>query len=337
MLTYQVRQRVFRVEGDKPLPFPEHGYVEFHFGPKQPFGMEAGGGLTAVQNIGASVLFNANNGKHFVESREPLAPLDVTVQEPERTTRLLGNVLTISQQFESNQQLTEIIESFYYGSPMLLAVDFADPPIVERVAGCIGRARFRWELQNWHARFETTTQERQEQAFVDALDRMSALSQPSRRRLLAGLHYFHVAVRLARRGEVAGEFLAEMILNLSKTLEVLFPPSGDGKTRDAVRKGLRSLGFSDGEIEGNYLPCMALRNEIDVGHVDLSLFSVAQLTVIHEYVERSEAAFRSLFKRALDRLTAGQFDVQEYNPMPAAGEALRVIERLRNHAETQER
>lgn len=337
MLTYQVRQRVFRLEGGTSLPFPSAGHVAFHFSPKQPFGAEAGGGRTAVRSVAASAYFNANSGSHYIESKQPLEPLDVTIQEPERTTRLLGNTLTISQVFETNQQLTQTIDNFYYACPMLLAADFADPPIVERVDGAIGPVKFRWELKYWKAQFEITTQEKQEGAFVKCIERMTALSTPGRRRVLAALHYFHVALRLARRGEAAGEFLAEMILNLSKTLEVLFPPGGDGRTRDAVRRGLKALDFTDEEIEANYLPCMALRNEIDVGHVDLSIFTVEQLTTIHEYVERSEHAFRQLLQRVLDRLTEGQLDVPAYDPMPAKGEALKVIERLRRHATSEVR
>jgi hypothetical protein len=158
---------------------------------------------------------------------------------------------------------------------------------------------------------------------------MAALSIPGRRRVLAAVHYFHVALRLARRGEISGEFLAEMILNLSKTLEVLFPPAGDGRTRDAVRRGLRALDFTDDEIESNYIPCMSLRNEIDVGHVELCLFTLEQLTVIHDYVERSEQAFRALLQRVVDRLTEGRFDVAANDLRPQSVDALRVIERMR--------
>jgi len=151
--------------------------------------------------------------------------------------------------------------------------------------------------------------------------------------LLAALHYFHVALRLARRGEIAGEFLPEMILNLSKVLEVLFPPSGDGKTLDAARPGLTKLGFSETEIEADYLPAMALRNHIDVGHVYLSLFKREQLALIHSYAEYAEVAFKLLFKRLMERVASGSFEVEVYEPMSATGDAVKTVERLREHAE----
>lgn len=331
MFTYQVRPRVLKLAVDQPLPFPSNGTVRMHLAPDQPFGLEAGGGRTAVRNVAASVFFNANTGAHYVQSRQPLEPLDVTIQEPSRTIQLKGNVFIVSQRFESNRELTETIESLYLGIPMLLAVDLADPPVVTMIDGEIAGVNFRWELADWRARFEITTQERQEQAVVDSWNRLGVLAASNRRRLQAALHYFHVALRLSRRAEVAGEFLPEVLLNLAKVLEVLFPPGGDGHTRDSARRGLHRLGFSNDTIEADYLPAMALRNEIDVGHVDLSLFTKEQLAVIHGYVERTEPAFRLLFRRIFESIAAATFDVPEYIPTAASGEAVRLIDRLREH------
>ena len=99
MLTYQVHPRVFRHQLGEQLTFPAECEVFFHFRPLQPFGTEAGRGRTAVQNVPASVLFNANSGEHTIEPKEPLSPLDVTIKEPARMLRLAGTTLSISQKF----------------------------------------------------------------------------------------------------------------------------------------------------------------------------------------------------------------------------------------------
>lgn len=332
MLTYQVRPRVFRLDASDSPSFPSEGAVCFTFGPLQPFGMEPGGRKTAVRAVAASVLFNANTGSHSIQSKEPLKPLDVQLVEPQRNVRLEGNSLTISQKFCSNQELTALIQGIYFGLPPLLNVEFADPPIIERVDGVIGATKFRWELAEWRAEFRTTTQEKQENAFVASWERIGLLSVETNTRIFAALHFYYVAVRLQRQGTIAGEFLSEMILNLSKALEVLFPPGGNGKTRDAVRRGLQALDFSDVEIEADYIPAMALRNEIDVGHVDLGLFSPEQLVLIHGYVQRAEQAFRDLFQRLLKKVQAGQFEIAPYTRASVRQEAVRVVERLAQYA-----
>ena len=333
MLTYQVRPRVFWVEENQRLSFPSEAEIRFHFGPPQPFGIEAGGGLTAIKGVAASVLFNANTGAHTIESKMPLQPLDVTIHEPHRLVVWKGNVLSISQRFESIEKLSDTIESIYFALPMLLSVEFADPPFVERIEGTVGATRFRWQLREWRIDFRTTTQEHQESVVALSWERLGLLSVSGRRRLLAALHYFHVACRLPRQGITAGEFLPEVVLNLSKTLEVLFPPSGNGRTRDAVRTKLAELGFSEKEIEADFIPAMALRNEIDVGHVDLGLFKRDQLALIHGYVGRAEYAFGVLLDRLLNKVATGEFEVEPYQAGPAKPEAVAIVERLRRYAE----
>jgi hypothetical protein len=329
MFTYQIRPRVFRHKPGKEPWLPADCVISFHFQPLQPFGESGTGGRTAVQSRPGSAFFNANNGEHYFESKPPLAPLDVTIEEPLRTVKFAGKTLTVSQRFESMVELEQVITSLYFVLPALLNVSFADPPYIERVDGLIGQHGFRWELADWRMQFQITNQEKQETDVAKAWERIGILSEPSRRRLVAGLHYFHQACRLSRAGATVGEFLAEVVLNLSKCLEVLFPPKGDGRSRDAIRRGLRAFGISDDDIECDFLPAVALRNEIDVGHVELGLFKMEQLKIIHGFTERAEGAFRTMFEQLLEQIESAKFEVEAYDPGAPRAEALRLIERLK--------
>lgn len=311
MLTYQVRPRAFWHDPSVPIVFPNDVEVRFHLKPLQPFGMEGGGGHTAVQAVEATAHFNANTGEHSIESKVPLEPLDVTIEEPIRTISLKGNVFNIKEHFNDLKKLNEIIESLYFVLPALLNIEFADPPVIERVDGIIGDSRFRWELSRWNGYFRITTQENQEMAMVRSWNRIAILADPNRR-LFAAVHYFHVACRLARIGNTPGEFLPEVILNLAKTLEVLFPSSGGRKPRDAIRNELEKLGYSKDEIEGHFLPAIALRNEIDVGHVGLCIFKAEQLKILHSYAENAEESFRKLLARVLDKVSSGEFHLGSF-------------------------
>jgi len=228
MFSYQVRPRFFKHEPDGELHLPADCTIRFHFLPEQPFGVTADGGHTAVRGVPASLHFNANSGQHTIESKQPLDPLDLTIEEPIRVVRLEGKTLSILQRFESLRELEDTIMSIFFGLPTLLNVTFADPPFVERVDGVIAGAVFRWELSDWPmVEVLTTTQKEQEQRAAKAWERMGILAGEHRRRLIASLHYFHLACRLAREGRTAGEFVAEVVLNLAKSLEVLFPPEGE--------------------------------------------------------------------------------------------------------------
>ncbi len=331
MLSYQIRKRCFRVkEGDIPI-FPAKGSVNLYLLPMQPFGMEVQGGRTCLAGAKVSFGFNANTGEHFISSA--LKPLNVILKSSGSTASVAGNVLSICRNFGSLKEAHEFVTQLYYIFPMLLNVDLGDPPFVERAELKIGQSLLGWELAFFDQPIHQTTQQDQENFVTEAWERLPIVLDDARHRLLASLHYFHVACRLARRGNTPGEFLAEVILNLSKTIEALFPHSGDGKNREAARLGLRALDFTEPDIEGCYLPAIALRNEIDSGHVQLGMLDPADLEVLHSYVDHVERDFKRLFKRVFERLLNGTFVLPPYEVASSKGKESAVVERLRKYEE----
>ena len=331
MFTYQIRKRVLRLTEHNELTWPAKTEIRFHLQPLQPFGMEAGSGRTTVQNAPATGHFNANSGAHTIESKSPLSPLDLVIEELNRVIKLKGNILSITGVMDSLAEFDETVQSVFFGFPILLNLDFGDPPIVERVDGSIGSIPFRWELAEWRMSYCVTSQERQESLGASAWNSFDTISANKRRRLTAALHYFHVACRLSRRGETVGEFLPEVLLNLAKTLEALFPPPGDGRTRDAVRTGLRQLGYANEEVESSFMPTLALRNEIDVGHVELGLFTRDQLSLLHAYAERAEDSLRDMLGRVMNKVKSGEFEITPYELELPNQKITKLFERLRRH------
>ena len=334
MLIYQVRPRIFRLDVAESSihGWPVDAEIRFHLQPLQPFGMMAGGGRTAVQNVAARALLNPNTGVHTIESTQPLQPLEVVIRGSGRVFSLNGNVLTLTETFDSWESLRETIESVYFGLPMLLNVTLADPPIVERVYGSIGGHEFRWELSHWEMELRTTTQDLQQARIAQAWRRMPLFADANRRRLLAALHYFHVACRLDRSGEAPGEFLPEVLLNLAKTLEAVFPPGGGEGTMDAARSGLRQLGFAGEEIERDFIPAIALRNHVGVGHVVMALFTTDQLQVLHAYTERAETIFRQLLESIIQKIESGEFEITPHELHGPPASVVQIIDRLRVNA-----
>ncbi|MGC3971013.1 MAG: hypothetical protein QM775_27865 [Pirellulales bacterium] len=302
--------------------------MRLHLGPPQPFGLKKDGGRTSVCAVATRLHFNTNNGYYFAEPETGLNPLEVAIEGPHGKTTLRGSTLIVEMTIESLQELEKWLFTYYFGVPVLLNVSFADAPFVERVDGDIGGVPFEWWLRSVKCELHPKTQEEQEKDCGTALARLSDLELHRRTRVVAVLHYFHVACRLVRAGVVAGEFVAESILNFSKSLEVLFPPDGDGKTREAIRVGLQTLGVSEEDIELKYMPAVALRNEIDVGHAELGLFTKSQLRTLHQYVEDAEKSFRFLFATLLQKLESGTFDVLDYDLSKQRRQSVSVIDRL---------
>lgn len=332
MLTYQVRPRIYRHNKGETLIFPNDVELVFFFQPLQPFGNESGGGRTSIKTVAAKLLFDSNTGRYWIKSHNPLKPLEVIIEEPSSRIEMRGNELHVQARFESLKDMDEIVQSLFFAFPILLNIEFADPPFVERVSGKVGDVSFRWELDNWRWNFQTTTQELQEIRVADSWKRLNVISNPDNRRVIAALHYFHVACRLSRAGNSPWEFMSEVIINLSKVLEILFPPrTNKSKTLEAARTGLKDLGYSEIDIERSFIPAMALRNNIDSAHVDLSIFTREQLNILHAYTEAAEYPFKEMLKRLITETQSERYKPSPYGKLKRRREAEIIIERIAKH------
>lgn len=175
-----------------------------------------------------------------------------------------------------------------------------------------------------------TNKQLQEWYFSQAWEQLTMLLPLDKRRLFAALYYFHIACRLERSGVTPWEFMAEVLLNFSKILEVIFPAK-DGKAIESARAGLEKLAYNSDEIEKWFIPAMALRNNLDVAHVSLATFPQRQLRILHEYTEQAEAHFGELMRRILDRVAQGTFDIPTYEDRKPSGDAEKIMRRMAKH------
>jgi len=207
--------------------------------------------------------------------------------------------------------------------PMLLNLELAEPPIVMTTCGRVGDTTFNWELVGRKFCFQTTTQENQEKTIYSTIERFRLFSEKANPRLLAALHYFHIACRLTAEGNSPWEFMAESVLNLCKVLQVLF-----GEKRDDVRGGLAGLGYSMEEIERDFIPLMVLRDGFDVGHASLTIFKPENLEAIYEYLEDIESHVRDLLKCVTDSVQAGTYELHQEASLSPDREKRKEVEQL---------
>jgi hypothetical protein len=182
---------------------------------------------------------------------------------------------------------------------------------------------------SWH-RFDAVTKQIQEERIITAFKRLKLLDESKglqNRRLLAATQYFHLACRLNRTGGKLWEFLSESLLNEAKILEILFPAPPE-KTIEYARSGLKSLEFSDVEIEALFIPALALRNAIDIAHPTLAVFSTDDATILYQYADQAEDAFRTLLQRVYQRVEAGTFIPQPVEDVSPSSKMQKVIMRI---------
>jgi hypothetical protein len=332
VLTYQTRPRVLYFDDTRRPSYPAEVHIEFVFEPIPPFGGAIGETMTLKVGSTPTGHWDSNTGKSWMEATEPLDPVDVVAQAPKATYTFVGNVLTVVGIVPDRRSLGDLIASIHYGAPLLLNLDFLDAPYVTKVTGRIGDLPFVWGLARSKGHWMGTTTETQEEYIGAIWERFTLIGPTGSTRLLAALGSFYMACRLARAGIASHEFSGETILNFAKTLEALFPPVGDSSSMDQARLGLPSLGYSKDEIEAWFVPAIALRNQIDIGHSFLSMLTSEQLAVVHDYVDDAESRFRELLGRVVAGLEGGSFELAPYVDAPSS-KAATVVRRMSEAAE----
>lgn len=323
MLTYQLQDRVIRMLNEAPPEFPAQVSIELVLGPLSAFGMASEPGRLVVTGHKAEVFWNSNTGRSYAISDPPLQPLDVTLQAPGQRISIRGNILRYETECEDIEQLNGSLQAWLYLFPALLNTQFADPPYVTQVTGSIGEAPFRWQHREGAAHMFSQSAKSIETHVGECFQRMELFAGISNRRLAAGMHYFHVASRLLIVGESQWDFMAEAVLNMTKSLQIMF-----GESRDEVREELKALGFSADEVEGDFIPLMVLRSKFDVGHPRLAIFGKDQLQVLYRYLSQSDSRFRELFRRIFDAVESGSYEMSQVEDLRLGAQEQREFDQL---------
>lgn len=299
MFTYRLQSRVFVVPDGGPLIFPARARIHVELGPSEMFGKGTSHSRLLVRARKAQVLIDANTGRVRALSSPSLEPIEVIWEAGDFECHLDGDVLRYEFLCPSMEDLEGAVLGLYWVLPQLLAVKFPEPPYVRRVWGTIGESSFRWEHkpETWFVQYMPVTHEGMEQSVADALEQMQLFAGTANRRILAALSYFRTAQRLIVVGESHWEFMGEVILNYAKCMEALFVTSGN--SRKDVRKGLAALGYSPEQIEGDYIPILLLRSQIDSAHASAVIWDSKDLETVHQYAAQSEYRMRDLLDRVL--------------------------------------
>jgi hypothetical protein len=306
VLAYRQQTRVIKLtDGTGRLEFPSRVTVQVRLSPAAAFGAAEEHSRLVLWSRPAQFIINANSGRSRVLSEPPLGPLDVSCKTGDELWQLVGDVLRLEIGCQDQDELNNVLTSIMFLVPAFLNIILADPPIVELVEIINAESCFRVEHQEMHIDCLTKTPEGIQKSIRSLFNSESLASE----RLNAAMCYMHTASRLIVAGQSDWEFMPESILNMCKSLQVLF-----GESMDDVREGLCGLGYPDEAIEGDFIPLMILRSYFDIGHVQLAAPEIGQLQILYSYLMQAENRMKAMLSCATEQLVNGVFrpnDVSE--------------------------
>jgi hypothetical protein len=327
MFTYAFRERVITFVAGGPPSFPNDIVIHADFEPQVPFGGVAGPSRTALLDQDFKARANLQTGRFTIHRSAPLFdPVQAEYLDSGVEFKMEGAKATLVLANASQDAFESLIGLLYSSFPVFLNVFMPERPYAHLACGTVGAAQFVFLFQPNELQGSVTILNKEIQEERIAVSWRRTLQFAAHNRLLNGLHYFHVAVRLTDAGFNRFEFMSESIHNFAKALQAVF-----GETRDSVRGELVKLGYTPEEVERNFIPYLVLRNEFDVSHVSLATFSLDQFKTLHAYSDQAEGVFRSLFQRLLERLENGT-----YSPIPESDGILsrdrkKAMEKLAAH------
>jgi hypothetical protein len=232
--------------------------------------------------------FDQNTGRVFAGSATFLPPLMLQrVLGPGVDLAFQANEVALRWEAASVDDLLKIPDLAEFYVPAYLSLTFGIYVGVESIVGEVERAcAFRYELAV--SRFGMTTLDEGSRANkVEEALTFAELRGHSSLRLILAVMYFQQALRFlsSHESRVVGLNMAEVLLNLAKSLHLLF-----GSQIDDVRRGCRQVGYSNAQIESQIAGLLHGRNRLDVAHEVGRRVPYELVEVLREYGDRAVQA-----------------------------------------------
>jgi len=323
MLTYELNNFQLKFQDKGGLQIPALIKFRVSLGPKKLFGIEKGLTRAAFAGFGKTtdVLIDFRKGrqgalnileKDDFKGQHKVAeftnPSDLFVHK-EYDVSLTGNILELQFQCDSRRSFGGFLYLARYLIPASLSLELWEPVYVEEMSGLCNDRCFNVRIQDYSSFVTIIRPGDVEKWTATAFKNLEIIRFAQSTRLKAALHYYHVARRLVEVGDNIWEFVAETFLNYCKVLEALF-----GNSRDIIRDQMKLLGYTDEQIESQFIPITLLRNHFDIAHVRLSNPKGIDTPTISKYILILESRVGQLIKTVLEKSHSG-----EYEPLPEEG------------------
>jgi len=323
LLTYQLQPRSLVLRRGPVPTFPRKATITVQCRPGHVFGGSRGP-LSAIV-IGSDALFDfdANVGRTLTIAKPPLRPLAAALPTSGGRVAVRKNRFSYRFTCQSAGHLATVMGTLHLTVPSIIGLGLTDPVTSYATTAIVGKASFAWQYRAAVQPLVVATPESIEANLAKALGHFDRLLESDSRRVLAAAHYVQVAGRLQEVGTSKWEYMAEVVLNYSKALGSLF-----GSRRDAVRRHLGALGYSEATVEGVFVPLLLLRNSLDVAHARLTGFKSGDLDGIYSYLDDVNKPMRDLIWRVLDSVAAKRYTLRPIRNRVLSATERRAIQRV---------
>ena len=277
--------------GAVPSKFPAMVTATMTFAPEDAFGVHTVGvRSTAPKDRPARFIWNANEGTAQWQV-EFIDRVNATFNRENFKASLDGNKLVLTFNTPSLDHAGEVVTSANQFLPALLSFHLKVFVWIKKFEVKIEEANFNFEIPQSRFGITIATKDHNTNQILTALDEWLG-SDKRYFRILSALYYYRHAKRLAIMEPNPESMIAEVLLNLTKAVEIIF-----SSNREVLRARAREWGFPEVFIEKRIIPLFLIRNELDVAHVTTSPLDLEQRLVIIKFTDAAFLAVSELLKK----------------------------------------
>ena len=290
-------------EGEFPS-YPADVIIKLALGPEDLFGAEGADPRTTFP-IGESISlrFNANIGISKTISDNLIEALDLSLDLGKFHLRVEENCINIRFKASSSKEAMEVLASANHCIPAYLSLNLGAYIWIKSYLVKIGGSEFSYLLKEAHNSFIATNKiqisRKASNAFEDWLEMKGKYD-----RVLISCLYFRHAHRLYKTQPNNHTFIAEILLNLTKSLEMIFSDN-----RDHIRKKAREWGFDDKLVEERIIPLFLIRNEIDVAHVATGFLENDEKNLLLKFMEEALESTAKVLKQLIELIKTDKIEL----------------------------
>ena len=261
--------------------FPTKLIIKIRFGPDDAFGMQSGSPRTTAKRAApAHLIWNANEAVSFWEG-EFIEQIRSSFESGKLAGTWDGNVLTLIIPVSSEEDTIRVIHSANHILPAALSLRLRVFVWIREFTLNINGCPSSVETVGHRYGITITTTERNQHEAIEAVKDW-LLTRELSLRLVMAMYYFRHAKRLSTIEPDRQSMTAEVILNLTKAVEVIFSAK-----RDIIRKKAKEWGIDSDFIEKRIIPLFLIRNELDVAHVASSPLQSEQHQSLIDFADRA--------------------------------------------------
>jgi hypothetical protein len=303
---WKLRRQLVCDAASTPVAWPAKVDLMYRLKPADLFGVPDEGTQRSTMSGETKFSINGETGKFTVLETGNLSLFHLDGTFKGGSLKIVGNEVSLVASVASESHLESLMNWAAVLLTQFLTVQIGAFVDIESVAGTVSGQKVAalYSAESYSILLASVDAELREERIKNALLGPS-IENPSYSRFAASTSYFHHALRLISPLEVnyvPYSAHAEVLLNLAKSIEILF----SAPSRDALRERLRELGYSDSQIESQIVPILLVRNEMDVGHPASGHANTEDVATLRRFVDRSLKNVAAILQTVWQRICSNQ-------------------------------